>query len=115
MKIKCNKCKTKIAIWFYEGKADTAYCDDCVSRLGCSCNEINGVLDKDELGRALPCVDFMLYEEGRLFALYEEDREYDIVEISKKLGAKEIINVSDFKGDSVNKSRMMYEAMNSRK
>lgn len=43
---------------------DAFYCDDCVRR-GCSCNtDENGVEDRDEKGRLLPCCEYGFNENG---------------------------------------------------
>ena len=59
------KCKcSNVAVWWYTPGTDM-YCEDCVHR-GCSCN-INpetGKEDTDELGRLLPCCEYMYRAEG---------------------------------------------------
>jgi hypothetical protein len=65
LKIKCIKCKTSDACWFYEMKSNKGYCEDCVNRdCGCQFNEEINDYYRDELGRILPCVDYIYFEEG---------------------------------------------------
>jgi hypothetical protein len=60
IKVRCDKCHSKIATWEYQPSDDyTYYCEDCVPR-GCSCN-IDPETDepyKDDQGRLLPCCEF---------------------------------------------------------
>lgn len=66
-KLKCD-CGLP-AVWYYIPSDNCgAYCDSCVSR-GCSCNlyenEVGETVEnKDELGRLLPCCEYMYNEKG---------------------------------------------------
>ena len=63
-KAKCIKCGAE-ACWFYECRASEGFCENCVPR-SCHCSwneEINDYI-RDELGRIIPCADYMYFEEG---------------------------------------------------
>jgi hypothetical protein len=58
VKIRCDICHSNIAKWEYLPRGYSYYCDDCVPR-GCSCNvDENGIEDKDNKGRLLPCCEY---------------------------------------------------------
>ena len=65
-RVKCIKCDKNVAVYFYEGSRDRAYCNECVYRNFCGCNidpnTNEEILDED--GRSLPCVDYSYYEKG---------------------------------------------------
>lgn len=50
------------AVWHYmpmTTRSDVDFCEEHVPR-GCSCNiNVDGVEDTDELGRLLPCVEYL--------------------------------------------------------
>lgn len=65
-KYSCSKCR-EMAIWKYAPKPtkNNHYCDACVSR-GCSCNMWGEMTEElvDEMGRFLPCCEYVYSEEG---------------------------------------------------
>jgi hypothetical protein len=69
VKVRCDFCNAKMATWEYMPRDFEYYCDDCVPR-GCSCNLIGDVDDEsgieatDELGRLLPCCEFLYSKNG---------------------------------------------------
>jgi len=91
MKIFCNKCNNRLAVWRYiPGEDNDCFCDICVPR-GCSCNimhedklDINGDLvpllgkdgyyleDTDNMGRLLPCCEYD-YEQFGIDEFDEDD------------------------------------------
>lgn len=64
MKVECELCR-KMAVWVYGPDTRVGYCDAHVSR-GCSCNvdEATGIEDRDDLGRLMPCCEYLYYENG---------------------------------------------------
>lgn len=57
---KCNE----MAVWMYMPNSHLFYCEKHVPR-GCSCNILdNGEMDKDDLGRDLPCCEYNYSESG---------------------------------------------------
>jgi hypothetical protein len=66
----CDTCKTQLAVWQYAPYTNYAreifFCEDHVPTRGCSCtiDSMTGQLDVDELGRELPCCEYLWDENG---------------------------------------------------
>jgi hypothetical protein len=60
----CRECY-KPAVWVYGPDMRIGYCDEHVYR-GCSCNidPITREEDRDDLGRLMPCCEYLYCENG---------------------------------------------------